>query len=66
MVAAVAVPVGNASCSTFTSWRLIGMATNTPSAATDANHSTSGAMPGMEPVSSSSEPSAAMLPPPVM
>ena len=36
MVSAVAVPVGNGSCSMLMSWRLMGMAAKTPSAAMTA------------------------------
>ena len=45
-VSAVAVPVGNASCSLLISWRLIGIAANTPSAAISANQPIIGSVSG--------------------
>ncbi len=66
IVSAVAVPVGNASASLLISWRLIGIAANTPSAAIAANHATIDHRSGRTAVTISSAPNAAMLPPPVM
>ncbi len=65
-VSAVALPVGNGSPSWFTSWRLIGIAVNTPSAAIAPNHAIIGTWGGRTVVTIRSAPKAAMLPPPVM
>ena len=66
MVWAVAVPVGKASASRLMSWRLMGMAANTPRAAMTANQTMVGMTSGRTGVSIKSAPNAAMLPPPVM
>ncbi len=66
IVSAVAVPVGKGSCSWLMSWRLMGIAANTPSAAMPANHKMRIHASGRVPVSITSAGSAAMLPPPVM
>ena len=65
-VSAVAVPVGNGSCSSSMSCRLMGMAAKTPSAAMTANQTMMGIDGGRSLVTISSAPKAAMLPPPVM
>ena len=65
-VSAVAVPVGNASPSRLMSWRLMGMAAKTPSAAMAANQPIIGTQSGRTVVTIMSAPKAAMLPPPVM
>jgi len=62
----VAVPVGKASCSRLMSWRLTGMATNTPKAAMTANQANIEKLSGRTAVSMSSAGKAAMLPSPVM
>ena len=48
------------------SWRLIGMAAKTPSAAITPNQTISEGVLGIAPVSTNSAGTAAMLPPPVM
>jgi hypothetical protein len=66
IVSAVAVPVGKARPSWLMSWRLIGMAAKTPSAAITPNHATIASGSGRTVVIMKSAPKAAMLPPPVM
>lgn len=66
MVSAVAVPVGNGSASLLISWRLIGIAANTPSAAITPNHAIIPTESGRTVVAIISAPNAAMLPPAVM
>ena len=65
-VSAVAVPVGKASPSRLMSWRLMGMAVKTPSAAMAPNQPIIGSQSGRTVVTIMSAPNAAMLPPPVM
>ena len=67
IVSAVAVPLGNGSASLLISWRLIGIAANTPSEAIAMNHRIirTGEGVAITPTMRSA-PNAAMLPPPVM
>jgi len=66
IVCAVATDWGKASCSRLISWRLMGIAANTPSAAITANQANIARPPGRTPVRSKSAGSAAMFPPPVI
>jgi hypothetical protein len=66
IVSAVAVPVGKGSFSMLMSWRLIGIAVNTPRREITANQKNIDHGSGRIPVNINRAGTAAMLPPPVM